>query len=140
MRKKTAIVQIKLRIRESLRRRLVHQAAKNDTSLNAEIAKRLESSLTVDEERMAFLIDRLEALYGKAWAMMVEIRPALNEATMEQMLVEVATTPGHTRHEPKPTIDRPRGCACTSMCPISRPFSVGPIYDGTDHRSALASH
>jgi hypothetical protein len=43
-RKPTEIVQIKLRLREELRRKLLREAEKKDHSLNIEIAQRLEQS------------------------------------------------------------------------------------------------
>ena len=42
--KPPAIVNLKLRIRESLRRKIEVAAKKNDTSLNAEFVKRVEAS------------------------------------------------------------------------------------------------
>ena len=43
-RKKTATVQLKLRIREELRRKLEREAKGRKASLNSEMARRLESS------------------------------------------------------------------------------------------------
>jgi hypothetical protein len=54
-RKTTDIVKVNLRLREALRQRLERQAKRNDTSLNSEMARRLESSLD-GEERIADLV------------------------------------------------------------------------------------
>jgi hypothetical protein len=51
-RKKTDTVQLsKIRLREDLRRKLARDAERNDTTLNGEIAARLERSYVVDEQR-----------------------------------------------------------------------------------------
>ena len=54
----TDIVQLKLRIRETVRARLAAAAKLNGVSLNSEIAKRLEASFTLPQ--LDELIDRLE--------------------------------------------------------------------------------
>ncbi|WP_198164053.1 Arc family DNA-binding protein [Bradyrhizobium jicamae] len=53
-RKPTEFVQLKLRIRESLRRRLERRATKEDRSTNAEAVKRLEDSLDHEDRLDAF--------------------------------------------------------------------------------------
>src|SRR5262249_53616906 len=58
-RKKTDIVQFKLRIREELRRQLEAAAWSEERSLNSEIAHRLEDSFT--EERNSILLESLLA-------------------------------------------------------------------------------
>ena len=54
----TDIVQLKLRIRETVRARLAAAAKFNGVSLNSEIAKRLEASFTLPQ--LDELVDRLE--------------------------------------------------------------------------------
>jgi hypothetical protein len=49
-RPKTAIVALKLRLRESLRRALAAEAKKAGHSLNQEMVRRLERSFTLEEE------------------------------------------------------------------------------------------
>ena len=51
-RKRTDIVPLTLRIREELRHRLERTAKKNDTSINAEIQRRLDSSYQSDAEKV----------------------------------------------------------------------------------------
>jgi hypothetical protein len=58
-RKKTDIVQFKLRIREALRLRLESVATRADRSLNSEIAHRLENSF--DQEKNSLLLEALLA-------------------------------------------------------------------------------
>ena len=55
----TDIVQLKLRIRETVRARLAAAAKLNGVSLNSEIAKRLEESFTLPQ--LDKLVDRMEA-------------------------------------------------------------------------------
>ena len=50
-RQPTDIVQLKLRLREDLRRKLEREAARTKRSVNAEIAHRLEMSLGTDREK-----------------------------------------------------------------------------------------
>jgi chemotaxis methyl-accepting protein methylase len=59
-RKPSDIVQYKLRIRESLRRRIEKAAEKNQTSANSEMANRLEASFRQEG------VDELSALVMKA--------------------------------------------------------------------------
>jgi hypothetical protein len=54
-RKKTDIVQLKLRLREELRRKLEHAATKNDRSLNIEMVERLEASF--EQERRSHEVE-----------------------------------------------------------------------------------
>ena len=56
-RKKTDIVQFKLRIREALRRRLEATANAEERSLNSEIAHRLENSF--EQEKNSLLLEEL---------------------------------------------------------------------------------
>jgi Arc-like DNA binding domain len=58
-RKKTDIVQFKLRIREALRRRLEAVARAEERSLNSEIAHRLEKSF--EQEKNSLLLEELLA-------------------------------------------------------------------------------
>jgi hypothetical protein len=58
-RKKTDIVQFKLRIREALRRRLAASATIQERSLNSEIAHRLENSF--EQEKNVQLLEALLA-------------------------------------------------------------------------------
>src|SRR5262252_9352428 len=58
-RKKTDIVQFKLRIREALRRRLEAAANAEERSLNSEIAHRLENSF--EQEKNSILLEELLA-------------------------------------------------------------------------------
>jgi hypothetical protein len=59
-RQPTDIVQLKLRLREDVRRRLEYEAARTKRSLNAEMAHRLEMSLrTLDEEQWTNLLSEL---------------------------------------------------------------------------------
>jgi len=58
-RKKTDIVQFKLRIREGLRRRLEAAANAEERSLNSEIAHRLENSF--DQEKNSLVLEALLA-------------------------------------------------------------------------------
>jgi Arc-like DNA binding dprotein len=58
-RKKTDIVQFKLRIREALRRRLEANARFQERSLNSEIAHRLENSF--EQEKNALILELLLA-------------------------------------------------------------------------------
>jgi hypothetical protein len=58
-RKKTDIVQFKLRIREGLRRKLEAVANAEERSLNSEIAHRLENSF--DQEKISILLEELLA-------------------------------------------------------------------------------
>jgi len=55
----TDIIQLKLRIRETVRARLAAAAKLNGVSLNSEIAKRLEASFTLPQ--LDKLVDRMEA-------------------------------------------------------------------------------
>jgi hypothetical protein len=55
----TDIVQLKLRIRETVRARLAAAAKLNGVSLNSEIAKRLEASFTLPQ--LDELVDRMGA-------------------------------------------------------------------------------
>ena len=55
----TDIVQLKLRIRETVRARLAAAAKLNGVSLNSEIAKRLEESFTLPQ--LDKLVDQMEA-------------------------------------------------------------------------------
>src|SRR4051812_31929721 len=66
-RKPTEYVQLKLRIRESLRRKLARAAQKEDRSANAEAVKRLEDSFDLE--------DQMDAL-TKKWSAESEIRSA----------------------------------------------------------------
>jgi hypothetical protein len=50
-RKPTAIVQLKVRMREDLRRRLEREAERREDSLNNEIVRRLESSFKRDADQ-----------------------------------------------------------------------------------------
>jgi hypothetical protein len=50
-RKQTATVNVTLRIREDLRRRIEHEAKKRKHSLNQELARRLEASFAVDDAK-----------------------------------------------------------------------------------------
>jgi hypothetical protein len=59
-RKKTDVVQLKLRIREALRSRLEAAAKKVDISLNSEMSRRLEESFQQSEIRLV-----IEALLGQ---------------------------------------------------------------------------
>jgi hypothetical protein len=81
-RKSTETVQVNLRMKEGLRRRLERKAKRQEVSLNAEMTRRLESDLDA-EERVADLVGgeknlqlfkvigpaiaRIEAETGKAW-------------------------------------------------------------------------
>jgi hypothetical protein len=58
-RKKTDIVQFKLRIREALRRRLEAAAGAEERSLNSEIANRLENSF--EQEKNSLMLEALLA-------------------------------------------------------------------------------
>lgn len=49
-RKQTAVVQLKVRMREPLRAKLESAAAKKGTSINSEVVDRLESSFRVDDQ------------------------------------------------------------------------------------------
>jgi hypothetical protein len=74
-RKPTDIVQYKLRIRESLRRRIEQAAKKSGVSANQEMVGRLEASfeaetvrkLEIIAEEMANLVDRLSAVPHSEW-------------------------------------------------------------------------
>ena len=55
----TDIVQLKLRIRETVRARLAAAAKLNGVSLNSEIARRLEASFTLPQ--LDELVDRMGA-------------------------------------------------------------------------------
>jgi hypothetical protein len=81
-RKPTETVQVNLRMKEGLRRRLEREAQKQSVSLNAEMTRRLETSISA-EERVADLVGgeknlqlfrvlgpaiaRIEAATGKPW-------------------------------------------------------------------------
>jgi hypothetical protein len=81
-RKPTETVQVNLRMKEGLRRRLEREAKRQEVSLNAEMTRRLESGLDA-EERVADLVGgeknlqlfkvigpaiaRIEAETGKGW-------------------------------------------------------------------------
>jgi hypothetical protein len=54
-RKGTDIIKVNLRLREALRQRLEREAKRNDTSLNSEMARRLEGSVNA-EEHLADLV------------------------------------------------------------------------------------
>ena len=55
----TDIVQLKLRIRETVRAQLAAAAKRNGVSLSSEIARRLEASFTLPQ--LDKLVDRMEA-------------------------------------------------------------------------------
>ena len=74
-RKPSAILQYKLRIRESLRRRIEKAAEKNGVSANSEMVSRLERSF--DQER-AIEIDSVAHHIEAAWARLDQIFHDLN--------------------------------------------------------------
>ncbi len=62
-RKPTETVQVNLRMKEAMRRRLEQAAKKADISLNAEMLRRLEESFDRDEKRsLVEVTQRLEAV------------------------------------------------------------------------------
>jgi hypothetical protein len=63
-RKPTDQVQLKLRFDERLRRKLEHEAIRNNRSLNSEIVARLEH----DMQRLGLLEEVLTLAYGERWA------------------------------------------------------------------------
>jgi hypothetical protein len=72
-RKKTAIVGLQLRLRESLRRRIEAAAKAEDRSLNSEIVDRLETSFL-----QSFLMQQL-GLLSKQIGLLGEVTDDLNE-------------------------------------------------------------
>ena len=83
-RAKTDVINLKLRIRESLRARLAASAKRNDVSLNSEIARRLESSLE-REDITAAVQAGIKAALGQPG-----IKTALDHAGMPPVLREKA--------------------------------------------------
>jgi hypothetical protein len=67
-RKGTAIVQYKLRIRESLRKKIEQAAKQHDVSANAEMARRLEQSFVAERDRalIDYIDRRIELLIQQA--------------------------------------------------------------------------
>jgi hypothetical protein len=64
--KPPAIVNLKLRIRESLRRKIEVAAKKNDTSLNAEFVKRVEASFQHEEAvELSAIVAEANETFGK---------------------------------------------------------------------------
>jgi hypothetical protein len=67
-RKPTAIVQLKVRLREDLRRRLEREAERREDSLNNEIVRRLESSFKRDADQgLASEVRALRAENATLW-------------------------------------------------------------------------
>jgi hypothetical protein len=64
-RKKSAIVGLRVRFRESLRKKLELAAKKKGVSLNAELIERLEDSFYLDEELPTMLekMDNMEKMF-----------------------------------------------------------------------------
>ena len=77
-RPKTAIVSLKLRIREDLRARLAQAAETQDHSLNSEIARRLEQSFT--SETVEEMLQEMHFLAGEQLQAMKEFRQMLKGA------------------------------------------------------------
>jgi hypothetical protein len=72
-RKPTDMVQLKVRLPETLRWQMEHAAKQNDRSMNAEIVARLNRSLQRDE-------DKIE---GVAEALLASLDPAIVDKMME---------------------------------------------------------
>jgi hypothetical protein len=76
-RKLTDVVQVNLRLRESLRRRLEEEAEKRGFSFNAELTRRLEDSFEREELN--------EALRGAMWQVLTQgglveaLKPSIKE-------------------------------------------------------------
>jgi hypothetical protein len=83
-RKKTDIVQFKLRIREGLRGRLESAAKNQERSLNSEIVARLEESFRRSElASLTENVDRLSALYERTQGLFLMGVPPVLRAEME---------------------------------------------------------
>src|SRR5262245_25615563 len=67
MRKPSVIVAIKLRIREKLRARLEAAAARNRTSMNSEIAQRLEASFEAQSKQTFFDTSQDMQIHWARW-------------------------------------------------------------------------
>jgi hypothetical protein len=110
-RKPTATIQLKLRIRESLRRKLADQAERHRFSLNNEIRYRLEQSLEA-QDRLEFAallghlsnhIDRMDARDSLAGALLdrMDARDKAAEAVLVQ-IKEVLDRVDATRRDRAP--------------------------------------
>jgi hypothetical protein len=94
-RKKTDIVQFKLRLREELRKRLEAAATAKDTSLNSEMVHRLEQSFVRDttrdrldainsiQDRLDALINARDSLQGRFDALIGKLSPILDTPPRE---------------------------------------------------------
>lgn len=58
-RKPTDIIQVNLRLREDMRRRLAREAEKNNRSINAEMVARLEASFAAESRTAMELLEDL---------------------------------------------------------------------------------
>jgi len=82
-RERTAVVQLKVRMREVLRAKLEKEAKQRGTSINAEIVDRLESSF----ERKDLLTEVLSLTYGRQVAgILMLLGSAMNHAGVNSLL------------------------------------------------------
>jgi hypothetical protein len=105
-RKKTDIVQLKVRLREALRGQLESAAKNQERSLNSEIVARLEESFRRAElASLAENINRLSALHEQArtWLAPASGKPSLLEALASGELSDLA--PRGPGNAPPPYIE-----------------------------------
>jgi hypothetical protein len=89
-RKRTEIVQVNLRLRESLRRRLKREAEENNCTFNQEMVRRLEQSFQQQDQaaREAALLARLDEMAQKndrITARLDEVQDVFTRQTAEVM-------------------------------------------------------
>jgi hypothetical protein len=97
-RKPPALLQYKLRVKESLRRKVVKAAAENENSANQEMVKRLEASFRDDEEMRVIAAKILKTV--DKWESLMVLREQQYLRVMDLVAQLKAKVPEQARNDP----------------------------------------